>query len=144
MKTKEEIAESLKGNLPVKAQEELRVAEFKPEPMDAEMTSDVEEDYAFARDNIRDMITTSVESIKALQDLAMDAEHPRAFEVLGAMLKQTVEMNKELMGLGKDRKEFHKGKGSASEGGSTTNNAIFVGSTAELQEFLAKQKTINV
>ena len=143
-RTKEEIMESLKENLPPEAKEELRLAELTKEPLDVEMTADVEDDYAFARENIRDLISTSVESIKALQDLALDAEHPRAFEVLGTMLKQTVEMNKDLMSLGKERKEFHKGKSSSSDGGVTNNNAIFVGSTVELQEFLSKQKAIEV
>ena len=69
--------------------------------------------------------------------LASETEHPRAFEVLAGMFKTTTDMMDQLITLQKKRKELTQSeeqKQNAS--GSTTNNAIFVGSTTELQKFL--------
>ena len=76
--------------------------------------------------------------------LASETEHPRAFEVLAGMFKTTTDMMDQLITLQKKRKELTQSeeqKASASSGG-TTNNAIFVGSTTELQKFLSKSNDI--
>ena len=69
--------------------------------------------------------------------LAHDTEHPRAFEVLGNLLKNTGDITDKLLQLQKKRKELTQEEEKV---GNTTNNAIFVGSTTELQKFLKNKK----
>jgi hypothetical protein len=97
-----------------------------------------EEDYKFAREQIKKLIITSDEAIGTMHALASDAEHPRAFEVLAGMIKTAADINGQLLSLQKERKkivqvEDKKGQISAPN---TTNNAIFVGTTTELQKLL--------
>ena len=66
--------------------------------------------------------------------LASESEHPRAFEVLSNMIKDTSQMTQDLVKLQKIRKDITQEKEKSK--GDTTNNSIFVGSTTELQRFL--------
>ena len=65
-------------------------------------------------------------------EIAKQSEHPRAFEVVGQLIGKLTETNKALMGLHKTKKEVSIEKSS----GVNVNNAVFVGSTAELQKLL--------
>jgi len=105
-------------------------------PSDAQLIDETEEDYRYARERIKKLIETSEIAIESMACLASDAEHPRAFEVLGTLIKQASEMNQQLLDLQKQRKSLVQTEDSESSGGSTTNNAIFVGTTSELQKFL--------
>ena len=105
-------------------------------PSDAQLIDETEEDYRYARERIKKLIETSEIAIESMACLASDAEHPRAFEVLGTLIKQASEMNQQLLDLQKQRKLLVQTEDSESSGGSTTNNAIFVGTTSELQKFL--------
>ena len=70
-------------------------------------------------------------------EIAKQSEHPRAFEVVGQLIKSGLDANKELMTLHKTKKEL-----SMEKGGTTTNvnNAVFVGSTADLQKLLKAKR----
>ena len=65
-------------------------------------------------------------------EIAKQSEHPRAFEVVGQLIKSGLDANKELMALHKTKKELSIEKGPTQ----VTNQAVFVGSTAELQKLL--------
>jgi hypothetical protein len=137
-KDKDTILASLEKNvLPVK--HEIAVATGVPVgPSHDEIVMHAEEDYKFAREQIKKLIITSDEAIGTMHALASDAEHPRAFEVLAGMIKTAADINGQLLSLQKERKkivqvEDKKGQISAPN---TTNNAIFVGTTTELQKLL--------
>lgn len=72
--------------------------------------------------------------------LAMQSEHPRAFEVLSNMLKNTSDMTDKLMALQKAKKELRK-KEEQSSGGqpALTQNNLFLGSTTDLQKHLIEK-----
>ena len=74
---------------------------------------------------------------KELLEIAKQSEHPRAFEVVGQLIGKLTETNKELMGLHKTKKELSIERG----GDVNVNNAVFVGSTAELQKLLKSKRT---
>ncbi len=76
-------------------------------------------------------------------ELAMQSEHPRAFEVLSTMLKNTSDMTDKLLELQKKKKELEQKKDQQSEGPTKTNNntAIFIGSTSDLQKHLIQKLT---
>ena len=133
-KDKNEILDALTENLPREFERKMEVAHLKPEPTEEELVSDTEEDFEFARERIKKLIGTSDEAIGLMHNLAADAEHPRAFEVLGTMIKQASEMNGQLLDLQKQRKALVKDK--EKRQASTTNNSIFVGTTSDLQKLL--------
>ena len=131
MKNKDEIMKALSSNLP------QQLEKIKTEVSQTEIVVDTEEDYIYTREKIKKLIGKAEESIDTMMMLAGDSEHPRAFEVLSGMFKTTTDMMDQLINLQKKRKELTQSDSSKNEGtGSTTNNAIFVGSTTELQKFL--------
>lgn len=137
-KTKDDILTALETNLPQQLQQ------IKTEVAQTEIVADTEEDYAYSRDKIKELITKAEEAIDNMMALASETEHPRAFEVLAGMFKTTTDMMDQLITLQKKRKELTQAEEQrAASGGNTTNNAIFVGSTTELQKFLKNNNDIN-
>jgi len=137
-KTKDDILTALETNLP------QQLKQIKTEVAQTEIVADTEEDYAYSRDKIKELITKAEEAIDNMMALASETEHPRAFEVLAGMFKTTTDMMDQLITLQKKRKELTQAEEQrAASGGNTTNNAIFVGSTTELQKFLKNNNDIN-
>ena len=110
--------------------------ELKPEPparIIPKSGKDDDIDYNYARENYYNLIERNQDAIEEMLEIAKQSEHPRAFEVVGQLIKSGLDANKELMGLHKTKKELSIEKGSHT---TTVNNAVFVGSTAELQKLL--------
>ena len=116
-------------------------SELKPEPVvrikPKTDGKDDDIDYNYARENYYNLIERNQDAIEEMLEIAKQSEHPRAFEVVGQLIKSGLDANKELMGLHKTKKEL-----SIEKGGSTTNvnNAVFVGSTADLQKLLKAKR----
>lgn len=144
-KSKDEILASLTANLPV-IPIENNEGMVPVGPSNDVIIKDTEDDYEFARAHIKKLILASDDAIERLHELATDAEHPRAFEVLTAMIKNTADMNSSLLDLVKNRKKIVQepvGGGPSSTSPSTvTNNSIFVGTTTELQRFLKSREEV--
>ncbi len=73
------------------------------------------------------------EAINGALDLAMSSDHPRAYEVAGQLIKHVGDVADKLMTLQKDKKSVREEKKS---GPTNVTNALFVGSTADLQKML--------
>lgn len=99
---------------------------------------DTEEDYTKSRDNYYDLIAQGNDAMKHLLDVAKQTDQARDFEVFGQLLKNTSEINKELIDL-QIRMETLK---TIEQKGNPTNvtNALFVGSTADLQKLIKGNK----
>jgi len=110
-------------------------------PKESETVRDTEEDYEYSREKFKSLIDRAEGAIDAAMGLAMEAEHPRAFEVVSQMIKNTSDMTTELMKLQKERKALHKEEEKKQE--VTNHNAIFVGSTSELQKMLKNEVVID-
>jgi hypothetical protein len=105
---------------------------------------DVQDDYELARATMRELVRTSQEALEGILNLAKTSEHPRAYEVLGQMIKTTSDTAKELLEIQKQRQEV-TGEGDAPSSGDThIGNAIFVGSTNDLQTLLKQKKESQV
>ena len=89
-------------------------------------------DYNYARENYYNLIERNQDAVEEMLEIAKQSEHPRAFEVVGQLIKSGLDANKELMALHKTKKELSIEKGTQT----LVNNAVFVGSTAELQKLL--------
>lgn len=97
-------------------------------------------DFEMARTNIKELIKKGTSALDGVIDLAHNGEHPRAYEVAGQIIKTLVDANRDLLGIHKSKKELHADEQQAPR--SVTNQAVFVGSTAELQKML-KAKSQN-
>ena len=97
----------------------------------------IESDYDHARDNLRELLIQGKQALETALTVAKQSEHPRAFEVVGGLMKQLADINQQLMDVHQQKKKLEEPtKGSTKE--VTTNNAIFVGSTADLSKMLKK------
>ena len=106
----------------------------KPVKDQAKDTSeDVEKDYEYTRGQLYNLIDKGQEAIQGALEVAQESGHPRAFEVATNAMKQVADMTDKLMDLQKKVKDLDEEKKGPSK---VTNNAMFVGSTAELQKML--------
>lgn len=117
--------------------EEGEEADYYPtvEPPEVKY-SKVDDDYDYARENIKSLLENGKEVLDNIMYLAKEGESPRAYEVAGQLIKTLTDTNKDLIGLAKSAREA-KGKEQEKESSPTTvNNTMFIGSTAELQKML--------
>ena len=96
--------------------------------------NDIEKDYEYTRGNLYSIIEKGQEAINGILELAQDSEMPRPYEVAGQLIKSVSDATDKLMDLQKKLKDVEEE--TQSKGPSTVNNALFVGSTAELQKLL--------
>ena len=95
-------------------------------------------DFRYTRENLYNLLERGQDAVEELLEIAKQSEHPRAFEVVGQLIGKLTETNKELMGIHKTKKELSIERGG---GDVNVNNAVFVGSTAELQKLLKSKRT---
>jgi hypothetical protein len=117
---------------PMPAQQEvITVNEVTPS------SSKVEDDYDTSRNNLKDILVKGQAALQHALDVAKQSEHPRAFEVVGNLMKQLADINQQLMDIHQQKKKLDEpSKGEISKQ-VTNNNAIFVGSTAELNKMIS-------
>ena len=96
--------------------------------------TDIDKDYEYTRGNLYSIIEKGQEAINGILELAQESEMPRAYEVAGQLIKSVSDATDKLMDLQKKLKDVEEEK--QQKGPSTVNNALFVGSTAELQKLL--------
>ena len=102
---------------------------------------DIEKDYEYTRGNLYSIIEKGQEAINGILELAQDSEMPRAYEVAGQLIKSVSDATDKLIDLQKKLKDVNED--APQKGPNTVNNALFVGSTAELAKLLkngAKQE----
>lgn len=117
------------------------VKELKKKAENIELRVDASEDYEKSRETLHNLIQRADEALDTLMNLAHDSEHPRTFEVLAGLIKTSSDLTERLMNLQRDREDLNQNKTATDQGnGATTNNTLFVGSTAELQKFLKGEK----
>jgi hypothetical protein len=97
---------------------------------------DVKKDYEYTRGNLYSIIEKGQEAINGILELAQESEMPRAYEVAGQLIKNVADATDKLMDLQKKLKDIEEEK---QKGPTTVNNALFVGSTAELAKLLKQQ-----
>ena len=122
--------------LDVKAEMVETVKEPKPVK---DVPDDPQKDYEYSRAQLYNLIEKGQEAVSGILDLAQDSQHPRAFEVAGQLIKSVGDVTDKLLDLQKKMKDMEKPQGG---GPKTVNNALFVGSTADLQK-LIKQGILN-
>jgi hypothetical protein len=96
----------------------------------------VETDYEAARNNLHLLLFQGQDALMGALEVAKQSEHPRAFEVVGNLMKQLADVNQQLLALHQQKQKLDEPKGGDAKKQVTNNNAIFVGSTSELNKML--------
>jgi len=100
--------------------------------VDAE--GDIDTDYQYQRENLYNLIERGQDAIDGILELAKEGEHPRAYEVALNGIKQVADVTDKLIDLQDKMKKLKEVPGSNAP--KNVTNALFVGSTAELQKML--------
>ena len=99
----------------------------------AENGDDVENDYKYQRENFYNLVEKGSAAIDGILELAKESEHPRTYEVAGNLIKQVAEVTEKLGDL---QEKMRRLKEVPSNAPKNVTNALFVGSTTELQKML--------
>jgi gas vesicle protein len=114
--------------------EESRVTVMNETPS---TDNDIDDDYKYARENLKEIIDSAQQSIADLASIASTSESPRAYEVLSTMMKTIVEANHGLLDIHKSVKKLKEDTDSAPK---NVTNALFVGSTSDLMKAIKDNK----
>ena len=98
---------------------------------------DVDTDYKYQRENFYNLIERGQDAIDGILEVAQQSDHPRAFEVAGNLISQVADVTEK---LGKLQSAMKRLKEVPSTAPKNVTNALYVGSTAELQKLLKKDK----
>ena len=102
-------------------------------PVELEEGEDIDADYKYQRENFYRLVEQGSNAIEGILELAKEGEHPRAYEVAGQLIKNVAEVTEKLGDL---QEKMKKLKEVPDHGPKSVTNALFVGSTAELQKLL--------
>ena len=99
----------------------------------------IQKDYEYTRGNLYSIIEKGQEAINGILELAQESEMPRAYEVAGQLIKSVSDATDKLMDLQKKLKDVNAEEKTGPT--NVTNNALFVGSTADLAKLIKGEKT---
>lgn len=115
------------------------VEKVKKEVKDIKLSEDkTENDFNITRRNLKDLIDRGSEAIDGILKIASEGDQPRAYEVAATLIKTVAEVNTDLMDLHKKMADMDKTEVNVNN---TTNNAIYVGSTLELQDLINNDRS---
>jgi len=122
------------------AETTAELKEFKaPVPRKEDKESpDIDNDYKYSRENYYNLIERGQEAIEGILDIAREGQHPRAYEVAGQLIGQVAGTVDKLQDLQKKLKDL---KDVPNKTSANIKNALFIGSTAELQKMLKNEDT---
>ena len=121
---------------PIEVKKEVKSVEKQIQKFE-NSNEDIRKDYEYTRGNLYSIIEKGQEAINGILELAQESEMPRAYEVAGQLIKNVSDATDKLMDLQKKLKDVEEDK--QVRGPSTVNNALFVGSTAELAKLLKEK-----
>ena len=102
---------------------------------------DINKDYEYSRGNLYSLIEKGQEAVNGILELAQESDSARAYEVAGQLIKNVADTTDKLIDLQKKMKDIDE---EPNRGPTNVTNALFVGSTAELQKLLKQQKNKDV
>ena len=111
----------------------VKMSDVSRYPEELEDGKDVDADYKYQRENFYRLVEQGSTAIEGILELAKEGEHPRAYEVAGQLIKNVAEVTEKLGDL---QEKMKKLKEVPDHGPKSVTNALFVGSTAELQKML--------
>ena len=94
---------------------------------------DLQNDYEYSRGQLYNLVEKGQEAINGILDVAQNSDHPRAYEVAGNLIKNVADITDKLVDLQGKMKDINQEKKQTTN---NVKNAMFVGSTSELQKML--------
>jgi len=137
---------SEKTNFELSVEQALGLPESSPPmvqavaPIEVNENADIDDDFATARRNLHQIIHKGNDALEEALLVAKTSEHPRAFEVVGGLIKTLVDANKDLLDIQKKLKDLKKVEDEKAPQSVQAQNAIFVGNAAELQQLINGRK----
>jgi hypothetical protein len=134
-----------KTNFELSVEQALGLPESPPmiqalSPVEVNANANIDDDFAIARNNLHQIIHKGNDALEEALLVAKTSEHPRAFEVVGQLIKTLVDANKDLLDIQKKLKDLKKNDDPKQEAAIQATNAIFVGNAAELQSLINGRK----
>lgn len=129
--------ESLSKIFDLEPMPKAEVVVAEPVVTTIETTDKIEDDYDKSRNNLHDLLLKGQEALETALTVAKQSEHPRAFEVVGNLMKQLADVNQQLMDLHQQKRKLEEPT-KTQQSKQVTNNSIFVGSTADLNKMIKK------
>ena len=126
--------DKINDSLDIEVQAGEIVKETKQQLKQINKKDDPTADYEYTRGNLYSLIEKGQEAINGILELAQEGQQPRSYEVVGQLIKSVGDVSDKLLDLQQKMKDLNKEEKSSSP--TTVNNALFVGSTAELQKLL--------
>ena len=100
---------------------------------EVKVPKEVDNDYEYQRRNFYQLVERGQDAIDGILELAKESEHPRSYEVAGQLIKNVADVTEK---LGELQLKMQKLKEVPSNAPKNVTNALFVGSTSELQKML--------
>ena len=136
-----DIAKNVSTILNIELSEENDVQETLPIEIESiDCDSDKMSDYEATRANLYELLHKNQKALENILEVARQTDAPRAYEVVGQFVKQQAEINKDIMDLHVKMKDME------SENSSPTSvtNALYIGSTAELQKLIKSSTAVSI
>ena len=135
------LEDSVNEILGIEKKNEVSVTDFEqpkavPQVID-ETKDDIDNDYKYSRENYYNLIERGQDAIQGILDIAKEGQHPRAYEVAGQLISQVGQTVDKLQDLQKKLKDLKEVPNKTT---ANIKNALFVGSTNELQKMLNRKK----
>lgn len=124
-------------NLPPNDVEGELIVSTPSEKLSPKETDDVDTDYQYARENLYNVIERGSDALNTLVEIANQSESPRAFEIVGQLVKTLADANKDLLEV---QNKVKKLKEETDKGPQNVTNALFIGNTTELQKLIKDRK----
>jgi len=124
-------------NLPPNDVEGELIVNTPSEKLSPKETDDVDTDYQYARENLYNVIERGSDALNTLVEIANQSESPRAFEIVGQLVKTLADANKDLLEV---QNKVKKLKEETDKGPQNVTNALFIGNTTELQKLIKDRK----
>ncbi len=102
----------------------------------------INSDYDTTRENLLTILAKGQEALNHALEIAKQSEHPRAFEVVGNLMKQQADINQQLLDLHQQKQKLEGKKEERAPG--VQNNSIYVGSTTELNKLIKDMKNVPI
>ena len=134
-----------KTNFEISVEQALNLPDSPPmvqpvAPIEVNENANIDDDFATARNNLHQIIHKGNDALEEALLVAKSSEHPRAFEVVGGLIKTLVDANKDLLDIQKKLKDLKKSDDDKAPQSVQAQNAIFVGNAAELQQLINGRK----
>ena len=124
-------------NLPPNDVEGELIVNTPSEKLSPKEADDIDTDYKYARENLYNVIERGSDALNNLVEIANQSESPRAYEIVGQLVKTLADANKDLLEV---QNKVKKLKEETDKGPQNVTNALFIGNTTELQKLIKDRK----